>query len=379
MERKEQCKKIWKNVFKDEEKYIEWYFKNIYKDENLLTYEISNEVVGMLNENSYKIKNNKELEEVKYLLAAGVLPLYREQGILKDIMIRNLKKAYVEKLEFQYLSPIDKNIYTRFGYEFISDLYEYEILLDSLKDFKKYENIIQIEKLEDINEELLHKISIFYNNNLEFYNLKIHKNKNNIKDSLKEIFFEDGEIYLTFNKDGEITGYMPLEKHSENLFIKEFLFSNKNSFNSLMWILYGYRNYYKNVKIICGTFDNLEDYFKSVNSIKKIVKNKMQLRIVNLLKAFKRININENESLVIQVKDENINENNGIYKICKDKIERCRLNPDIKISIGNLAQLIYGYRSLLELKKEGKLDIIKNEKLLVDIFIKKYNYFNQDF
>lgn len=371
---KEQCKNIWKQVFNDESDYIEWYFKNIHDDNQVRLSKKDKKIVGMVYENKYKL--DKKEKYSKYLVAAGVLPTYRGEGILKEMIIEGFNEAKIQGLEFLYLSPVDKEIYTRYGYEFISDLLEYTMPISKLNEFKKLENTIVLERDQDITDKVLKKLELFFAKILNSYNLKLYRDTHYIKKILSEIFCEEGVVFLSLDKSENITGYMPILKDKESILVKEFLFRDKKSLSTLLSVAFGYKNYYKNIRIITGVKDNLEDYFKSNNEIEKKVKNKIQLRIISVEKSLERLKkVIEKESIIINVIDNILMENTGKYKIDKENIIKTDEKEDIKIKIGELGQLIYGYRTMEQLEKLGVIEILKNKKLE----IKEVNYFNQDF
>ncbi|MGL5625620.1 sterol carrier protein domain-containing protein, partial [Cetobacterium sp.] len=170
---------------------------------------------------------------------------------------------------------------------------------------------------------------------------------------------------------------------TENVFIKELLFKEKDALETLLAVVYGYKDYASKVEIVLPENTYLEDYFKSENGITKTLKNKVQARILRVEKTLHRLSkeLFENEEVSIYIQDDYISENTGVYKLTKDGVEKTKGDFDISLVIKDLATLAYGFRDFNSLKKIESF-YIKNkdkEKMLSRIFKEKVNYFNQDF
>ncbi|MGL5582762.1 MAG: GNAT family N-acetyltransferase, partial [Cetobacterium sp.] len=108
---KNQLTVLWKDLFNDELDYINWYFDNVYNEENTKIFLKNNKVYGMLFENSYHISVGEDRFMGRYLVGVGVTPEKRGAGVMKELLLKSLKEAYDFGEEFIYLTPIDKKIY----------------------------------------------------------------------------------------------------------------------------------------------------------------------------------------------------------------------------------------------------------------------------
>lgn len=378
---KNKLKMLWKDLFNDESDYISWYFDNIYKEEDTKMFLENKEIYGMLFENRYHLSVDNQRFMGRYLVGIGVAPEKRGEGVMKELLLKSLKEAYDFGEEFIYLTPIDKKIYERFGFAYISSLSKYELNFSALCDFKKEYKIEKIQD-ENYNQNILIKLSEFYREVSEEYYVKVAREKEDYKKILSEVFCEDGIVYISYDITGKINGYMSLTK-SENIYVKELLFKDKDSLEGLLSILYGYKDYYKKIEIILPENTYLEDYLDSENLVKKTLKNKVQVRVLHVEKVLKRLskNLKENEEIKIYVQDRYIESNTGVFKISKNEIEKLNGEFDLSLDINDLATLAYGFRDYESLKKIESF-YIKNkdkEEILSRIFIRRINYFNQDF
>lgn len=378
---KNKLKDLWKDLFNDEAEYIDWYFNNIYKEDTTKLYTNNDEIYGMLFENKYHLSVGDERFLGRYLVGVGVTPEHRGEGIMKKLLLESLNEAYRYGENFIYLTPIDKNIYERFGFSYISTLSKYELDFLELRDFKKQ---FKVEKIQNelYKEELLIKLREFYKEISQEYYVKVVREKENYRKTFSELFCENGLAYISYDLFGEVNGYMMLTK-DENIVIKELLFKDKDTLESLLSILYGYKDYYKKIEIILPENIYLEDYLKSEKNIKKVLKNKVQVRVVCVEKTLEKLceRLKDDEEILIYIQDRYIEKNNGVFKINKHEVKKVTEEFDLSMDIGDLAILAYGFRDYNSLKKIESFYLKNKDKedIFSRIFIRKFNYFNQDF
>lgn len=378
---KNQLKMLWKDLFNDDLEYIDWYFDNVYIEENTKIFLENNRVYGMLFENRYHLAIADEKFMGRYLVGVGVSSERRGEGIMKELLLESLSEAYRYGEEFIYLVPIDKKIYERFGFSYISMLSKYKLDFSVLSDLKKEFRIERIQN-ENYEQTLLIKLKEFYKEVSKEYYIKVAREKEDYRKILSEVFAENGSVYISYDILGKINGYMSLIK-PENIYVKELLFKDKSSLEGMLSILYGYKDYYKKIEIILPENTYLEDYLNSERTVEKNIENKVQARIVCVEKALKRISkeLKEGEELKIYIQDRYIEKNTGIFKINKCEVKKIEGEFDLSLSIKDLTTLVYGFRDYKSLKKIESF-YIKNkdiEQILSRIFMRRINYFNQDF
>lgn len=378
---KNQLKMLWKDLFNDDLEYIDWYFDNVYIEENTKIFLENNRVYGMLFENRYHLAIADEKFMGRYLVGVGVSSERRGEGIMKELLLESLSEAYRYGEEFIYLVPIDKKIYERFGFSYISMLSKYKLDFSTLSDLKKEFRIERVQN-ENYEQTLLIKLKEFYKEVSKEYYIKVAREKEDYRKILSEVFAENGSVYISYDILGKINGYMSLIK-PENIYVKELLFKDKSSLEGMLSILYGYKDYYKKIEIILPENTYLEDYLNSERTVEKNIENKVQARIVCVEKTLKRISkeLKEGEELKIYIQDRYIEKNTGIFKINKCEVKKIEGEFDLSLSIKDLTTLVYGFRDYKSLKKIESF-YIKNkdiEQILSRIFMRRINYFNQDF
>ena len=185
--------------------------------------------------------------------------------------------------------------------------------------------------------------------------------------------------FFILYKNKVASAYIIFGLYEENIEIRECMALDGVSYKEILALIYGYRDYYKNVSLASSNNSSLEFLFENQLNIEKIVKPFMMLRILDPLAIFKNLKL-ENSNIRIYIEDKILKENTGLY--CLDKeikfsnITEEKASYDLKIDIGELVFLITGYFSVDDLVKLGKIDI-KNKnviKKLNKIFNKRNSY-----
>lgn len=372
-----ELKKIWKQCFRDSEEYINWYFDNIYPMNQVKVYKEKN-IIGAIHENLYKSSFNSQPIGVKYLYAVGVLPENRGEGVMsrlfKEVIVDSLKKK-----EFVLtLVPVNEKIYQNYGFEYISFLARYTIPFDTISAKKRY--IIEKITKKSLNSEVMLELNEIYEQNMDKDCFYLKRDINLWKKFIEELFFENGELYVVKN-EGKLYGYLMLYKN-ENIVVKEIFYKNRECLETILFLLKGFSNYYSRLIITAKENEILEELIIEKKRIKKEIISKLQGRVIDVELCFKHIFQNEKTELKIKVKDKMIERNNGTFKIKNGSIEKIEEEEvDLEIKIDTLTKLIFGVRSFEELDKVDEINL-KNDKLkkyFSKKFIKKYNYFNQEF
>ncbi len=373
-------KKIWRIVFNDSYEYIEWYFENIYPKNNVLVELERDEIIGNIHVNRYSFMINKRFEG-NFLVGIAVLPEYQGQRVMEKMMLKLLRESYEKGDEAIFLTPIDSKIYSKYGFSYISSLYSYKCEFSHFANLKREYTVKRIEN-SFLNTQFYEKISKFYGERMRSFFLKVERDVRRYEELISELRCENGEIYVAYNETMDIKGYMFLLKKEEDIQVKEILVSDEKSLNSLLTILYSFKNYYRKACIITPKNLDLERYLSSDFGILKVVINKLQARILKAEKVLERLSesLSENETLVVRVLDEIILENNGVFQITQNGVKYTKEYDEIDISldIKELSTLAYGFRDINGLLLDKKAITGKNE-IVKKLFKREYNYFNQDF
>lgn len=371
----ERAKDIWRENFTDSEEEIDFYFKTIYKDKNFLLLEEDSEIKASLHENPYNISFNGNILPSFYIVAVAVSPEYRVKGYMKKLLNHSLKNAFSNNRDIVFLSPINTEIYSNFGFGYISGLEEYELKLEDIP-FNSINRDIEIKKA---GEEDFNSIIELYNKKIKNTNIYLERDHSYLNRIKAEIENENGKIYV-FYREKRITGYLMCYFREEEIFAREFFYSDIESAKTMLAFIKTFKEYYPNLKVATPQGSNFNFLFPNQLKIEKKENPYILGRILNVKNILSYLNI-KGSAFNIRVRDNIIDENNGVFSIEEDGSVKKLDNIDnwnIDIDIRDLATLLSGYISIDELLELEKIKINDIDlEVLSSIFKKQKNYIQE--
>lgn len=370
---KENIREIWDYCFNDSPKFTDFYFDNKYDNKNTVVVDEDGEIVSSLQLNQYELNLNNKLYNTSYVVGVSTLPQVRGKGYMKNIMKFTLKNLYDKNQLVSILMPIDYRLYRRYGYEHCYDQIEYELEIESLKSFKSYGDMKKA-TLDDID------------NLIDIYNLFLNDTNGNIKrdkeyyiNLFKEINSEDGYIYIHENE-----GYIIYFINEDKMFIRELFYKNIDSLKSMLKFVYNHNTQCKSVTITSPINDKIRFVLDNPRNTTIKIKPFMMGRVINLEKYLNNLDIqsNLNDTIFVYVKDEFIEENNGVFKleISNNKLsaQKGNYDYDVEFDINTITQLVFSYIDASEAFLLNGIDENdKVKKFLNEVFPKKDNYINE--
>ncbi|WP_338993894.1 GNAT family N-acetyltransferase [Fusobacterium polymorphum] len=377
---KEIAIKFWKDSFKDSEEQIKFYFDNIYNEKNYLVLEDNSKIVSSLHENDYIFNFNNESIKSKYIVGVSSDITMRNKGYMSKLLISMLENSKKKDMPFVFLTPINPRIYRKFGFEYFSNIEYYNFSVEELANFKfPNDEYSYIEINEKNKKSYLVDLIKIYNSNMEDKFCYLERDDFYFDKILKETSSDEMKTFILY-KNKIASAYIIFGLYEENIEIRECMALDSISYKEILALIYGYRDYYKNVNLASPNNSNIEFLFENQLNIEKTVKPFMMLRILNPLAIFKNLKL-ENHNIKIYIEDKILKENTGLYHFLNKKFTFYELPVeksiyDLRIDIADLVFLVTGYFSIDDLVKLGKIDISNKETLrkLKRIFSKKNSY-----
>ena len=376
---KEIAIKFWKDSFKDSEEQIKFYFDNIYNKKNYLVLEDKTKIISSLHENDYIFNFNNESIKSKYIVGVSSDITMRNKGYMSKLLIAMLENSKKKAMPFVFLTPINPKIYRKFGFEYFSNIEYYNFSVEELANFKLPNNEYSYIEINEKNKNLyLNDLIKIYNSNMKDNFCYLERNNFYFDKILKEASSDEMKAFILY-KGKKACAYIIFGLYEENIEIRECLALDNISYKEILALIYGYRDYYKNVSLASPNNSSIEFLFENQLNIEKIVKPFMMMRVLNPLAIFKNLKL-ENSNIKIYIKDKILKENTGLYSLSNEisfsNITEEKASYDLKINIADLIFLITGYFSIDNLIKLDKVNI-KNRniiKKLNKIFSKKNSY-----
>ena len=376
---KEIAIKFWKDSFKDSEEQIKFYFDNIYNEKNYLVLEDNSKIVSSLHENDYIFNFNNESIKSKYIVGVSSDITMRNKGYMSKLLIAMLENSKKKDMPFVFLTPINPKIYRKFGFEYFSNIEYYNFSIEELANFKLPNNDYSYMEINEKNKKsYLTDLIKIYNSNMEDNFCYLERDNFYFDKILKETSSDEMKTFILY-KNKKACAYIIFGLYEENIEIRECMALDNISYKEILALIYGYRDYYKNVSLASPNNSSIEFLFENQLNIEKIVKPFMMMRVLNPLAIFKNLKL-ENSNIKIYIEDKILKENTGLYSLSNEisfsNLTEEKASYDLKIDIADLIFLITGYFSIDNLIKLDKVNI-KNRniiKKLNKIFSKKNSY-----
>ena len=313
----EACKKtrsLWEEVFyEDSVQFTDYYFEN--KAEKNIGYVIGEAPYdAMMFRTPYTLQIGDARKEISYIVGVATRKECRHRGLMRSLLMHSFQKMYEEKQPFTFLMPANPAIYEPFDFRYIyeRDVWkikegvdveayletevEYvtsdgqELRAAGFEDSGNYRSytlgngLYRVSKLQEQFPyiPILDMLAEFANGYLnEHYNIYVHRNRAYYEMQLKESKAQNGDIYVLL-EEGEIKAFFLYAKEEDEVFIQE----------------------------VMEKEEGLLDFLKKTDEKKPII----MARIIHLEEMLKLVCSKEDKEVVLQVKDELIPENTGVYR-----------------------------------------------------------------
>lgn len=340
---KEECKttrSLWEEVFlEDSVRFTDYYFEN--KAEKNVGYVIGQAPYdAMMFRTPYPLQIGKTQKEISYIVGVATRKECRHRGYMRKLLVHSFREMYKEKMPFTFLMPANPAIYEPFDFQYVyeRDVWELkepektiellEILTAQGKEYscEKFHGLCSVRNLRKQFPEfpIFQLLSEFSNKYLkEHYNIYVHRDVVYYEMQLKESEAQNGDIYV-FLRDGEIKAFFLYAKEGEEVFIQEVMEEKE------------------------GTLEFLQKAEK-----KKPV---IMARIIHLEEMMKLVCSKEIRTVVIEIKDELIPENAGVYewKITPDGSHVTKIHANVSSEKKDFVEL---KAAQMESKPESSMHI----------------------
>jgi predicted acetyltransferase len=114
--KKEECRRLWKEVFGDSDEFIASFINLFYNEENMLCIEQDGKMLSMLHIIPFELNGSK----VAYIYAVATDADARGQGYATKLIKQAIEKAQVEGYKAIFTLPADdmlRSFYSQFGFK----------------------------------------------------------------------------------------------------------------------------------------------------------------------------------------------------------------------------------------------------------------------
>lgn len=430
---------IWNYCFRDPKEYVDFYFENVYSNENTLVCENGGKILSSLQLNQYVINVRGVDFPVSYVVGVSTLPEFRGKGMMKRVMEEMFDEMKTRGQHLAILMPIDTRLYRRFGFENCYDILTHAIEIKDLHNFRAKGEFVELKEV-DISRDLID----IYSKSMKNLNGYTIKDEDYFLRYLRDMKSEGGYVYVNYI-DGIAQSIISYYINGDEMNVRNLYAVNNDALKSALGFIFSHNTQVKNVEItqdirskipylisnhrflktgigqfmmgrvidLGGTFEDLQDFFDEdiaarikLNSNVREVKFKVSDDYIEDNNVQISLNIEGDRLYYIISRDglsDNLPENafgsgftdnlstDDIRSSLSDNLpddvlgsslsdnlsaDKLSANNMVSISINELATLIFGYKSVFEI--DGFKSLSDDEKKMIDvIFPRCDNYIDE--
>ncbi|HDP77928.1 MAG TPA: GNAT family N-acetyltransferase [Mesotoga infera] len=307
----------------------------------------------------YLARIRSKIFECRYVEAVATLPEYRNKGITKAILLKDIKEAVENGVTFIMLDPFKHDFYVRLGFglgfESLELTFDYSLLSDELKDDSlklvsgKLLNNEEMKTLIEEARKILWETSR-YTEALEI-------------DACSQEIFQKKELFgaVAIDDKNSPHGMMVYSKKERKMLIESFSFIDLAGFYALKRFILNHRDQIATFKMRTMPPDfPIELFFHSRwqagKELKMIDASSRMVRILDPLPVISKLMDNSvRGSVVLKVRDELLSKNNCKILVGDGKAEITEATEDFQIAISDLVPLLTGRLSATRLWRLGRL------------------------
>ena len=280
-------------------------------------------------------------------------PQYRNGGGVRGCFEAALPVMYDEGAVFSYLHPFRNVLYRKFGYEMAAMGLYWKIDLRLIPKKKMPGSCVLAEKGVDLRADLM-KVARAWQ---QRYNcMVIGEDVEYAWAKDPDPFAEKTYTYLYRSAEGEPKGYLtcrPQEEDGEDVLkCRRFVFADREGFEGLLMLLasmsadHSYAHFLTPEDISPDAL--IPEWQNGFVHCERVTKG--MARVINVEKALQLAAMRGEGSLVIEVEDTQIPQNNGRFEASfapgkENRVERTEKEPDISLTIQDFTRLILGKHS----------------------------------
>ena len=196
---KEELKFLYQSSFSDSEKYVDFFFENVYDEKNVVFVREKGKIVSALHSRPCSVSLGNRSLSCGVIFAAATLPEFRKMGYFRTVMHTALRKMRDEGFVLSMLYPFSHEYYRQFGFETLT--------FAKRISAKEGGQPFVLRKISEKDTQLLHEL---YCSVQKEYDLSCIRSVEQMKNVANELLCDGGEGYLILEGDKAL-GYALLD------------------------------------------------------------------------------------------------------------------------------------------------------------------------
>ncbi|MBO1004639.1 GNAT family N-acetyltransferase [Pseudogracilibacillus auburnensis] len=338
-------------------------------------YIVDEQLAGKLHHIPLRVLINGTSLKMGGVSSVATWPEYRRQGIAKKLLLHSLQEMKKAGETISYLHPFHVGFYRKYGWELAFSNKNYTIPIERLK--RKWDGNGYIRRNRNL--ELLQEI---YTKYASKFNGMLERDKKWWEQRV--LTDEEAQVAIAYNNVDAAEGYIIYKVKDDIFTAKEVAYTSINGQHVLYEFIANHDSMAEKVKLTVPENDLLP-YMIDDPTFDQEVEPYFMARIVDVLAFLKQYIFPVDGVIQLQVEDEFLLDNNGVYVIRSDNGETFvtkmegKGDGNIKCSIQQLVAICLGYKRPTELFEYGLLEGDRASIELLEKMIPKTQTFLTDF
>ena len=312
----------------------------------------------------------------------ATLPEYRSTGGVKAIFKELLNEAYKNGEVISTLYPFKHEFYRKQGYEVLTAWHEYTLKPSLLCRYRFDGEVVRYMPGEPIDD-----IMGIYRSYAPKFNLSHARTEEEMQEYLKvDKPYKDRKFAYILKQDGKAVAYIIFTdvfcESGAILQVNDLAWTGRDGFNAILGFLARFEADYATIKLCLPKGIDLLRIVESpyAYDIEKAPAQCFMIRVINAKTLLETIRKPDDCDLTVKVSDEIIAENNAVYRVTKDRVERADEScADIELNVRPLGQLAVGCLTLDEAMLRKDVEVHAKEDMLRRLFVDKNIYVSEHF
>lgn len=364
-EKREEVYQLYQECFHDTKEYMDYYFSEKTKDNEIVTLELDQEIRSMIHLNPYYVQFNHMREWLYYIVAVGTKEEYRKRGYMRTLLEQSLLDMYENEKPFTYLMPAAYEIYAPYDFRtiYVQSRYKFRPMNPNnslqVKPFVELLNEQQQNVVDYVNQQLMAQFQVYTIRDLNYY-----------RRLAKEMAAAEGDLICFYDKDS-VVAVISYMQEEDTVQVVESILDMKNTTRVMKQLecFVQQKNANSSIELLeSHYYDPM--YFRE-RCISQIEQPIMMGRIVHMEAFLSELRSNEPCVIIIGVKDDIIKNNEGNYELIIDetsiRINRTNQEPLICKTIGEWSNYFFGSKD----KRESMIDNkeLQNLKVFSSVYL----------
>ncbi len=193
---------LWQQCFQDPAEYAEFYFENVYGENQVLLNETDDKIRGMIHLNPYEMLASDQEMSSSYIVGVATDKDYRRQGVMRGLLTESFRRMRERGETFTYLMPADSAYYLPFDFRFGMNRVEQEVVVLDFQEIPEDEFTF----VQEVSKEEMRNICEVENDaNISRFSLATKITENYLDRLSKETAGDRGFLFYVY-QDGRYAG-----------------------------------------------------------------------------------------------------------------------------------------------------------------------------